>query len=92
MFLFGLGVGLGAIVGAIVIYVIWGAFIGFVASKIMGAENEGFAMNAFLGIIGSIVGGVIGNIFHVHSTILALIFSLIGSCLVVGIVRKINNN
>jgi len=92
MFLFGLGIGLGAIIGAIVIYVVWGAIIGFVASKIMGAENEGFVMSAFLGIIGSIIGGFIGNIFHVHSTIPALIFSLIGSCLVVGIVRKINRS
>ncbi|MCQ2464888.1 MAG: GlsB/YeaQ/YmgE family stress response membrane protein [Oscillospiraceae bacterium] len=92
MFLFGLGLGLGAVIAALIIYVIWGALIGFVASKIMGAENEGFVMSAFLGIIGSILGGVIGNIFHVHSTIPALIFSLIGSCFVVWVVRKINHN
>jgi len=92
MFLFGLGIGLGAIIGAIVIYVVCGALFGYVAGRIMGAENEGFAMNAFLGIVGSVIGGFIGNALHIHSTILGIILSIVGSCIVVGLVRKINRS
>ena len=85
------GAGIGVIIGILLVYVLSGALIGFIASKIMDSDNSTFVSNAILGIIGSVAGGFVGNLFHVHNTIISFIIAVVCSCLLIFIVRKINN-
>lgn len=74
-------------IGAIII----GAIVGFIATKIMGAESN-WILNIILGMAGSFVGrfifGIIG--FHAVSGLAGLIVSVIGACVCIAIARKIN--
>jgi uncharacterized membrane protein YeaQ/YmgE (transglycosylase-associated protein family) len=63
-----------------------GVVVGFVAEKLMGA-HLGFWMMAGLGIVGSYVGGLIGNVFSkpadgqmFHPA--GIIMSIVGACVV----------
>ena len=53
-------------------------------------SRHGFWMNALLGIIGGFVGGLIGNLIGIGGGwVTGLILSIIGSCLVIWIVRLV---
>lgn len=76
----------------IILWIIFGALVGWVASMIMETNAEqGTILNIAIGIIGAVIGGwfmsVIGgsgvNRFNLHSFLVALF----GACVLIGIIR-----
>jgi uncharacterized membrane protein YeaQ/YmgE (transglycosylase-associated protein family) len=76
----------------IILWIIFGALVGWVASLIMKTDAEqGAILNIIIGIIGSVIGGwLMGAIgesgvggFNLYSFIVALL----GSCILIAIVK-----
>jgi uncharacterized membrane protein YeaQ/YmgE (transglycosylase-associated protein family) len=72
------------------LFILFGLIVGFIACAILlGKQSMGFAMTALVGIVGSFVGGIVGNlvsrrsIFHLHSA--GIIGSIIGALVVLAI-------
>ena len=75
----------------IIITVLIGALIGWLAGKFMNMQ-QGFWMNALLGIIGSAVGRFIAGLIGIHAnkvSIGGILISVAGACLVVWFARKL---
>ena len=73
-----------------IVFILIGALIGCIAGKIMGHEKQGFIRNALLGLIGSAVGGWIGNLLKIGGGwISGLILSVAGACLVMFLIEKL---
>lgn len=70
---------------SILAWIIFGLIAGFIASKLVNKEGEGFLVDMVLGIIGAVVGGFIftqfGAVgvtgFNVYSLIVAIIGAVI---------------
>ena len=74
----------------ILVFLLIGALIGCIAGKIMGNEKQGFIRNALLGLVGSFVGGMIGNLLKIGGGwISGIILSVIGACLVLFLLEKV---
>ncbi|HEU0209751.1 MAG TPA: GlsB/YeaQ/YmgE family stress response membrane protein [Candidatus Udaeobacter sp.] len=79
----------------IIWYIIVGFIVGLIARAIMpGAQHLGFIMTTLLGIVGSIVGGLIGRLFSKPAPGSAfhpagLIMSIIGAIIVLFIYLKV---
>jgi uncharacterized membrane protein YeaQ/YmgE (transglycosylase-associated protein family) len=82
---------------SIIIWLIIGAFVGWLAGLIMKSEG-GLLYNIILGIVGSAVGGFVAGqlrigtgagLFNTPITLVGLIISVAGACLVVFLVRLI---
>jgi uncharacterized membrane protein YeaQ/YmgE (transglycosylase-associated protein family) len=79
----------------IIWYIIVGFIVGLIARAIMpGAQHLGFIMTTLLGIVGSIVGGLIGRLFSKPEPGSAfhpagLIMSIIGAIIVLFIYLKV---
>jgi len=81
------------------LHIIWsiivGFFIGLIARAIMpGAQHMGFIMTSLVGIVGSIVGGLIARIFSkpkegqpFHPA--GLILSVVGALIVLFVMGKL---
>lgn len=77
----------------LLISLIVGAIIGSVAGKIMGKEKQGCLINIILGLLGAFVGGLIANFLHINGgMIVNLILSVIGACIVIFVVGKIQKS
>ncbi len=48
---------------SIIVWIVLGLIAGFIASRIVNREGEGFLLDIVLGIIGALVGGFIFNAF-----------------------------
>ena len=74
----------------IIIWIVFGAIAGFIASNIMG-KGEGLLRDIILGIIGAIVGGLIMNLFgHAGVTgfnFYSLVVAVIGAIIVIYLGR-----
>ncbi|GAA5526273.1 GlsB/YeaQ/YmgE family stress response membrane protein [Herpetosiphon gulosus] len=75
---------------SLIAWLIFGALIGWVASKIMNTDaQQGAVLNIVVGIIGAFIGGflinrdVTGNVFNLMSVFTALI----GAVVLLGIVN-----
>ena len=75
---------------SLIAWLIFGALIGWVASKIMNTDaQQGAVLNIVVGIIGAFIGGflvnrdVTGNVFNLMSVLTALI----GAVVLLGIVN-----
>lgn len=75
---------------SILMFILFGLIVGFLARAIMpGRQSMGFVATALVGIAGSFVGGIIGNLLsggpllELHSA--GLIGSIIGALLVLAI-------
>lgn len=44
-------------------WIILGLIAGFIASKIVNKEGQGFVLDIVLGVVGAIIGGIIFNAF-----------------------------
>lgn len=74
----------------IIIYIIFGAFVGFVASAMMGV-GRGLIWDVSVGIIGAFIGGGIMNVlgqsgvygFNFYSFLVALF----GACILIYLMR-----
>lgn len=76
----------------IILWIIFGAIVGWVASVIMNTDEEqGFGTNIFVGILGALVGGYLVDVFGGPSvndfSIWGLIVSIIGAVILLGVVR-----
>ena len=66
-------------------WIILGLIAGFIGSKIVNSEGQGFWLNIFLGIIGAIVGGYLFSLFgksgvtglNLYSTLVAVVGSVV---------------
>ncbi len=80
----------GVIMIHLIVSIIVGAFVGWVAGQIMGTEKKGFIVNAVLGLLGGFVGGLIGNLLHIGSGwLVGMILSIVGACLVIFVFNKL---
>jgi uncharacterized membrane protein YeaQ/YmgE (transglycosylase-associated protein family) len=74
---------------SIIGWIILGLIAGFIGSKIVNKEGEGFLLDIVLGIVGALVGGFIFSIFGGHGVtglnIYSLIVAIVGSIVVLVI-------
>lgn len=76
----------------IIIWLVMGGLIGWIASLIMGTDaRQGIVLNVIVGIVGAVIGGwLIGPLLGAGSindgiSIMSVIVSLIGAVLLLGI-------
>ena len=79
----------------IIIWIIFGAIAGFVASNLMG-KGEGLLWDIILGIVGAIVGGFIMNAFNQAGitgfNFYSLVVAVIGAVIVIYIGRLLKKS
>ncbi|PXX90789.1 GlsB/YeaQ/YmgE family stress response membrane protein [Marinobacter vulgaris] len=80
----------------IIIWLIMGGVVGWIASMIMGTNGrQGIILNVVVGIVGALIGGwLIGPLLGAGSinegiTIMSFVVSLIGAVILLAIVRLI---
>lgn len=77
---------------SILIWVLEGALIGWIASKIMGGAMS-FGMYFVIGIVGSLIGGFLSWLFGINTGFwLGLIMSIVGSCILLWIVGRVRRS
>lgn len=75
----------------IIVWLIFGALAGWAASKLMKSEH-GLVTNIVLGIVGSLVGGLLARIIGIKTdgfSIGALLIAIGGACLLIWGLRKV---
>ena len=74
---------------SIISWIILGLIAGFIGSKIVNAEGQGFWLNIALGIIGALVGGFLFDLFGATGVtglnIWSMIVAVVGSVVVLVI-------
>lgn len=78
----------------IIIWMIFGALVGWVASMVMGSGG-GLVRDIVVGIVGAVIGGFIMSLlgqsgiegFNLYSFLVALL----GACVLIAIVRTVQN-
>jgi uncharacterized membrane protein YeaQ/YmgE (transglycosylase-associated protein family) len=74
---------------SIISWIILGLIAGFIGSKIVNAERQGFWLNIALGIIGALVGGFLFNFFGATGitglNIWSIIIAIVGSVVVLWV-------
>ncbi len=78
----------------ILLWIIFGALVGWIASIIMKTDAEqGPLLNIIVGIVGAVIGGWIMSFFGQSGTtgfnLYSFIVALIGACVLIAIVRAI---
>ena len=79
---------------SIIGWIILGLIAGFIASKIVGGEGQGFFLNIALGIVGAIVGGflyaqILGGPGVTGVNIGSIIVSIIGAIVVLWVYNAV---
>lgn len=77
----------------IILWIIFGALVGWVASLIMKTDkSQGFIIDVILGIIGAFVGGFLMSLFGAEGVtgfnIYSFVVALIGAVLLIWIGRR----
>lgn len=74
-------------------WVILGLIAGFIGSKIVNSEGQGFWLNIALGIIGALVGGFLFDLFGASGVtglnIYSMIVAIVGSVVVLLIYNAV---
>jgi uncharacterized membrane protein YeaQ/YmgE (transglycosylase-associated protein family) len=76
---------------AILGWIVFGAFIGWLASLVMGRRSGGCMVNIALGLGGAVVGGVVFSLlgpgfdYDQHGFIISTLVALIGAVIVLAI-------
>lgn len=77
----------------ILIWILFGAVAGWIASKLMGSSNS-LVINVILGIIGSVVGGFVAGLLGIDANagfnIVSLLIAVVGACIVIFLARLIS--
>lgn len=78
----------------ILLWIIFGALAGWIASLIMKTDaQQGALLNIIVGIIGAVLGGWIFNFFGASGTtgfnIYSFIVAIVGACVLIAIVKAI---
>ena len=76
----------------IILWIIFGAIVGWVASLIMKTNaQQGMVLNIIVGVVGAVVGGWIMSIFGESGVeefnLYSFLVALLGACVLIGIVR-----
>lgn len=76
----------------IILWIIFGGLVGWIASKIMNTdESQGVVMNVVVGIVGALIGGWIMSFFGKSSVtqfnIYSFLVALLGSVILLAIVK-----
>lgn len=73
----------------LLIWIVTGAIVGWIASAIMGTRT-GLGMDILIGIVGSILGGLIFGLFGLpHSGLWGFLAAIIGAVILLAIVRAV---
>ena len=74
-------------------WIVLGVVAGFIASKIVNKQGEGFIVDLILGVIGSVVGGFLFSVVGIQTTagfnIYSLLVAVIGAIVVLWIYHAI---
>ena len=74
----------------LLVEIVIGALCGFAASKLMKVDGKGLLFYIIVGVIGGAVGGLLGNLIKLGGGwVMGIIFSIIGSSLVVWLYKKL---
>lgn len=74
---------------AIILEILIGALVGWLAGIFMKSKH-GFWINCLLGIVGAALGGWLAGLLHIGGgLIVTLIIQILGTCLLIAIVRLI---
>lgn len=81
---------------SIILWIIFGALAGWIASMIMGTDAEQGALgNIIVGIIGALLGGFIFNLFGASGVqgfdVYSLLVAVIGASVLLWIVRSMRH-
>ena len=75
------------------IWIIFGAIVGFIASKIMHSRRRGLIRNVIIGLLGSALGGWIATLFDIGSvntfTIEGFLIATGGAVLLIWLLKKL---
>lgn len=76
----------------IILWIIFGALVGWIASLIMGTdEQQGGLTNIVVGIVGAIVGGYIARMLGAQGVtgfnMASFMFALIGAIILIGVFK-----
>jgi uncharacterized membrane protein YeaQ/YmgE (transglycosylase-associated protein family) len=72
-------------------WIVFGAFVGWLASLVMGKRGEGCFVNIALGLVGALVGGLLfrglapGFRYEMHGFIVSTIVAVIGAVIVLAL-------
>jgi uncharacterized membrane protein YeaQ/YmgE (transglycosylase-associated protein family) len=74
-------------------WIVLGVIAGFIASKIVNKQGEGFIVDLILGVIGSVVGGFLFSMVGIQTTagfnIYSLVVAVIGAIVVLWIYHAV---
>jgi uncharacterized membrane protein YeaQ/YmgE (transglycosylase-associated protein family) len=80
----------------IIAFIVLGLIAGFIASKLVNKQGEGFFGDIILGIIGAVVGGFVAHLvgFHgiTHFNLYSLLIAVIGAVIVLFIYHAITGS
>lgn len=79
---------------SIILWIIFGALVGWIASIIMGTDAEqGALMNIIVGIVGAMIGGWVMSLFGESGitgfNFYSILVAILGAVLLIGIVRAV---
>ncbi|MDP2648791.1 MAG: GlsB/YeaQ/YmgE family stress response membrane protein [bacterium] len=76
----------------IIIWIIFGALVGWVASMLMGSGG-GLVWDIVIGIVGAVIGGFLMNLLGQGSVngfnLYSFLVALLGACILIAIVRAV---
>ncbi len=80
----------------IILWIVFGAFVGWIASLIMKTDaQQGTLLNIVVGIVGAILGGwimsFVGKTGVTGFNLYSFVVALLGAVVLVGIVRALRN-
>ena len=74
-------------------WLIFGALVGWLASRIMNSRRRGLIRNIILGLLGSVIGGWIGSLLGIGSltafTLEGFIMATLGAVILIWFLRKL---
>lgn len=78
----------------IILWIIFGALVGWVASMLMGTDAEqGALLNVAVGIVGAVIGGwltgVMGGTSITGFNLYSFLVALVGACVLIGLVKLV---
>ena len=80
----------------LIVLLLVGAFIGWIASKIMGTDaSMGAVANIVAGLVGAMIGRFVSGLllnerFGTEFSLPGLLFGILGACILIGIVKAIS--
>ena len=77
----------------IIMWLIFGALVGWIASIIMGSKRRGLIKNMIIGLIGAVLGGWIASLFSIGSvttfTVEGFAIAIGGAVLLIWLLRRL---